>query len=346
MNRDDDFIGRLEDYLETFDGVTPLPDRVRDALRADLPRTRQVRPVRGTGRMTDMISRASTGARWGMVAAVVVAAVVLGAAVINYGRVSPGVGSAPATASPSPSPSVSPTPTATPAPPMPLSNAPQAACYPGGTPGCLAPGTYRLTSSTWPAQVTVDVPAGWFQWLPASDFEGVLVDSGPDAPNGSGWGLMFFAVGAVSADPCDPAKGTIKPAQTSTVDGLVAVMTKWPGFKATAPTPITVDGFSGKLIELTSTLTTATCPSPVLWTTPQGYDLDAYPVVTADKTPHTGRYRIVDVNGTLLVIRTTDFPETAPNEAAQGVALDPTRHASDQVELHQMVDSIRINAPR
>ena len=85
MNRDDEFIGRLEDYLESFDGVTPLPDRVRDAIHADLPRTRQVRPARGTGRMLDMISRASARARWGLVAAVVVAAVVLGAAVINNG---------------------------------------------------------------------------------------------------------------------------------------------------------------------------------------------------------------------------------------------------------------------
>ena len=48
MNRDDDFIGRLEDYLESFDGVTPLPARVRDAIHADLPRTRQVRPARAT----------------------------------------------------------------------------------------------------------------------------------------------------------------------------------------------------------------------------------------------------------------------------------------------------------
>ena len=90
MNRDDDFIGRLEDYLETFDGVTPLPDRVRDAVRAELPRTRQVRPARGPERMLDMISRASTRARWGWRLAVVVAAVVLGAAVINNGRGSPG----------------------------------------------------------------------------------------------------------------------------------------------------------------------------------------------------------------------------------------------------------------
>ena len=170
------------------------------------------------------------------------------------------------------------------------------------------------------------MPAGWFEWQPAGDFEGVLVDSGPDASQGSGWGLMFLAVGPVSRDPCDRAKGTLDPAETATVDGLVTAMRGWPGFKATAPTPIVVDGYSGQLVELTSTRTSTECPEPVLWTTQLGWLLDAYPLVTADTTPHKVQFRIVDVDGTLLVIRTTDFPETSPNEADQGVAPDPTRH--------------------
>ena len=160
MNRDDDFIGRLEDYLESFDGATPLPDRVRDAIHASLPRTGQVRPARSTERMIDMISRPSTRARWGLVAAVVVAAVVVGAAVVNNGRSSPGVGSGPATAPPTPTPSQtpSPTPTPTPAPPTSLTLAPQVVCPASGA-QCIQPGTYRLSSSAdWPGQITLDVP--------------------------------------------------------------------------------------------------------------------------------------------------------------------------------------------
>ena len=34
MNRDEDFIGQLEDYLADVGGVSALPDRVRDAIRA------------------------------------------------------------------------------------------------------------------------------------------------------------------------------------------------------------------------------------------------------------------------------------------------------------------------
>ena len=350
MNRDDDFIGRLEDYLESFDGVTPLPDRVRDAVHAELPRTRQVRPDRGLGRMLNMVSRASTGARWGLAAAVVVAAVVLGAAVFNNGRVSPGVGSVSATASPStppsvsPSPSTPPTPSPTPAPPAPLSNTPLQACPADPASQCIVPGTYRLSSTAWPGQVTIDVPAGWFQWQPAADIEAVLVDNRTDDSGGSGWGLTFATVDRVSKDPCDPAKGTLDPAKTSTVDGLVSAMSGWPGFKATAPTAITVAGKPGQLIELTSTRTSATCAAPVLWTTPQGGSFDGYPIVNAQKIVSKVQFRIVDVGGRLLVIRTTDFPGTSPNEAAQGVGPNPTRHVADQVVLHQILDSIRISA--
>jgi hypothetical protein len=346
MNRDDDLIGQLEDYLADVGGVSSLPDRVRDAIRAELPRTRQVRRVRGPGRMFDMVSQASTRARWGLAAAAVVAAVFLGAAVLtNGGNAGPGIGSAPATASPSPSPSPSPTPTPSPTPsgPASLSSAPYGPCEPGGgAPDCIAPGTYSLTSSAWPGKITLDLPAGWFQYKPAADFEGVLVDGGPDALGGSGWGVMVIAVGPVAVDPCDQSLGTLDPTRTSTVDGFVTAVSSWPGFEATAPTPIVVDGFSGQLIELTTSRTSKDCPLQRLWTTPEGWWVDGYPIVNATATPHADQLRIVDVDGTLVVIRTTDFPETSPYEEEQGVAPDPTRHAADQVELHEIVDSIRI----
>jgi hypothetical protein len=345
MNRDDDLIAQVEDYLADIDGVNSLPDRVRDAIHAELPRTRQVRRVRGSGRMFDMVSRASTRARWGLAAAAVVAAVFLGAAILNNGGTGPGIGSAPATASPLPSPTPvrAPTSSPTPRPPTTLSSAPNAACDPGGgAPDCLEAGTYSLSSSGWPGRVTLDVPAGWFQYRPAADFEGVLVDGGPDALGGSGWGVMFAAVGPVSHDPCDQSLGTVDPTRTSTAEGLVTAMSRWPGFEATAPTPIVVDGFSGQLIELTTSRTSKSCPLQMLWTTPEGWRVDGYPIVNPTGTRHTDQFRIVDVNGTLLVIRTTDFPETTPYEEEQGVAPDPTRHADDQVALHQILDSIKI----
>ena len=58
-----------------------------------------------------------------------------------------------------------------------------------------------------------------------------------------------------------------------------------------------------------------------------------------------GTYEIVDTGHGLLVIRTTDFPQTSPNELSSGVAADPTRHAADQVALHAILDSIRLSNP-
>jgi hypothetical protein len=156
---------------------------------------------------------------------------------------------------------------------------------------------------------------------------------------------MFIKVGAVSIDPCDRSKGTLAATETDSVDGLVAAMRRWPGFTATTPTPITVDGFAGKLIELTSSRTTSQCPNQRIWTTPAGSSVDAYPMVNDQGTAHRTQFRIVDVNGTLLVIRTTDFPETSPFEVQQQASPDPNRHAADQAALHAILDSIKVKSP-
>ena len=54
MTREDDFIAQLEDYLDAYEGVTPLPDAIRDAVRAKLPSTRQIGPVLGLMRFPAM----------------------------------------------------------------------------------------------------------------------------------------------------------------------------------------------------------------------------------------------------------------------------------------------------
>jgi Kelch motif len=47
MTRDEDFIGELEGYLDEFEGDTRLPDEIRFAVRAELPRTKQIGPMAG-----------------------------------------------------------------------------------------------------------------------------------------------------------------------------------------------------------------------------------------------------------------------------------------------------------
>jgi len=54
MTRGDDFIQRLEDYLDEFEGLTPLPGPVRDSVRAALPEMKQARPLSGLARYMPM----------------------------------------------------------------------------------------------------------------------------------------------------------------------------------------------------------------------------------------------------------------------------------------------------
>src|SRR5437867_4343799 len=117
------------------EGQTDLPDRVFDAVRHDIQRTRQ-RVVIGPWKVPNM----NMFARVAIAAAAVVA---IGFAWVNFGlsRAGPGVGAQP-------------TPTPTPSP-KPLPNS-----------GRVEPGRYTLiTSGTiWPGpfpQVAVTVPAGW-----------------------------------------------------------------------------------------------------------------------------------------------------------------------------------------
>jgi hypothetical protein len=330
MSTDRDTTRVVRSWLE--EGVTALPDRVLDSVLDQVPATPQRRSWWPAWRFAHMNAYAKLA---------IAAAAVVVVAVVGYNLLpSRGDTGGPLTSPLSPSL----TPSASPAPAAMLKDAPHAACSPaGGAPDCLAAGTYRLTGSVWPGEITVSVPIGWFEWQPYTwedAFDALLVDAGTN--NGSGWGIQFIGVGMVAKDPCDPTKGKYAIAETGTVDGLVAAMSRWPGFQATAPAPTLVGGYSGQLVKLTSTRTGTDCPNASAWTIPQGGSVDGYPMVGATGKARAGTFRIVSVNGTLLVIRTTDFPETSPNELANGIPDDPTRHAADQVVMQQIVDSIRI----
>ena len=74
MTRTDEFIGQLEDYLDDYEGSTPLPESVRDAIRAELPSTHQRPtwwPARRFPEMNNM-------AKLGIAAAAAVVAALLG----------------------------------------------------------------------------------------------------------------------------------------------------------------------------------------------------------------------------------------------------------------------------
>ena len=190
---------------------------------------------------------------------------------------------------------------------------------------CLTAGMYRLSGDPgmWPVTATID--------------------GGPQL-RGSGWGIMFTTVGDVARDPCDPTKGTIPATEVETPHKLAAAMATWPGFKATEPQPITIDGHSGLKLQLTSTDPSSCRDTGSIWRTTSGGTMNVYPEIGAASARAPGTFEIVDTGHGLLVIRTTDFPGASPTELAGGIAANPTRHAADLTALHAIHDSIQLTA--
>jgi hypothetical protein len=341
MRDNDHFIDLLEDYLETFDGATPLPERVSDSVHAELPRTRQVHARPGPSRMSTMLPNVST--RSGLAAAaLVVAAVGLGAVVLNNND-SNGVGAPTPAANATLTPAPSPTAQAL----YSLENAPREACS-DVMPDCIEPGTYTL-GPDWPS-ISFTVPAGWYSPDPVPGIEALLVDRSPDAPASSGWGVWFFMVDtdSVSRDPCDPDAGLYSAADVETADELAAAMTNWPGFDVTPPEAVTLDGVSGIRVRVTSTKDAEECPASVLLLATNGAQktqFTAYPMINDAGVPYPADFRIFEINGTLVAIRTMGLVQTSPFEESIGIPRDPDRHAADQVELNTILDSIQVSPP-
>lgn len=81
MSRDDQFIQQLESYLDDYEGLTPLPNIIRDAVRAALPKTRQTGPMPDLKRYFTM--SIPKPAQYAVAAAAVILVVAVGAAVLN-----------------------------------------------------------------------------------------------------------------------------------------------------------------------------------------------------------------------------------------------------------------------
>jgi len=347
MRENDGFIGQVEDYLVEFDGDTPLPGRVLDAIHAELPRTRQAKAGPGFMRMPPMLSTITSRAPLGIAAAIVILAVVVGATFMNGRNDQAGVGGPPGT---------SPTPASTEraagsSDVRALANANQTSC-PGITnrPLCIEPGTYQLgPREIWPAVVTVDVPENWWLYEGGSGQVGILVQT-DDIDNGSGWGLSFETVGDVSIDPCRGSAG-MWTEDIDTPGELAEAIGTWPGFDVSEPEPISIGAYNGLKLTVTSSMTTEDCPASLMWSTKTSGQVDAYPLVNSTEIgPRTAELRIVNVDsspgsrsGELLVIKVMGSPETSPHEEESGVAHDPDAHVAHQPALQAILDSIQIS---
>lgn len=276
MTREDDFIGQLEGYLDEYEGMTPLPDAVRDAVRAQLPMTKQLGRFAGPMRRITFMN--NNIVRFGLAAAAIVLVVLVGIRFLPNGNTG-------SDASPTPEP----TPTATPL---------------AVRPGQLEPGTYVMSNVDapirTPVRFTFTVPAGWF-----ARSEDLFISKQGDT--GRELGFVSWVVTHVYADACQ-SEGTLTEVGP-TVDDLVAALVDQPDSDATTPTDIEVGGYPAKFITMSvpADLDTSTCRHPEqliqVWANPEETDYFAIPTAVDNPVadPVNSVY-IVDVNGERVVI--------------------------------------------
>jgi hypothetical protein len=212
MTRESGFIEFLEDYLDGDQGYTPLPDHVRDAIRAELPSTHQ-RPAWWPGwRFPEMNSFAKLG---------VAAAIVAVAALVGYNYlVAPNIGN--------PNTEASPSPVSTPR-----------ALYEGA----LEAGVYATGHGL---DATIAIQAGWT----SIEQRGVAKDTASGGMVVSFWPFPGdFNV--VYTDPCNWSTTVIEPPVGPTVDDLANALAAQQMRGDATPVDVTIDGYSGKYLDMT-----------------------------------------------------------------------------------------------
>ena len=302
MSTDRDVTRTVRSWLE--EGVTTLPDRVLDTVLDQLPAT----PQRRAGWPGRRLPAMNNTAKIAVAAAAVVAVALLG---IRFLLPSQNVGP----------PGPTPIPTATPL---------------AITEGELAAGTYTAhpfgdAGGGWGAcpepsgpdcdptvaadiSVTFTVPDGWAAFEPSDEAQNVfwLADRHASAPDGASFLIMRGSW--LASDPCaeEPPDIPVGPS----VDDFANALADHPLLDTTDPVDVTLDGYSGKYLDLQTPLDFA-CAFYRPWD----------PGIYAQGLGQRWHLWILDVDGIRIVIHADDYAGTS---------------AEHQAELQAIVDSIQI----
>jgi hypothetical protein len=302
MSTDRDVARIVRSWLE--EGRTALPDRVLDTVLDQLPATPQRRASWPARRLLDM----NMPARFAAAAAAVVVIAVVGALALNRG--SGGIA-----AVPTPAPTPVPTPVSTPVP-TPTPSLIALPVDPSELP-INTPGKY-LAGDPFLIPVTFDVPAGW-----VGKVGGPYAAYLDRAPIGNGGASVALTLSQkIYADPCHD-RGFLSPQPGSTVDDLAAALSTLPGFTATTPTAITIDGHTGKQLTLTAPASFSGCTL-----TSDGYRLWRLPLggIQAFNEGQSTTLRIIDVNGKRLIVSSDSYPASPAQALAEVQALVDSIH--------------------
>ena len=218
-----------DQLLQAFlaDGLTELPDRTYDAVRSEIHRTRQ-RAVLGPWREPSV----TTISRLAIAAAIVAA---IGVAWVNLVPRNPSIGGDP---TPSPSPMLIPA---------------NASLSPGAR-YRFAWGQAAGADGASGPSILVTLPStGW------TSFDQFAADKNY-GPNDAGAGPSFvvWKITNLYTDACTHDT-VLDPAPGPGIDELLMALADQPGITAGPLTPVTVDGYAGKYVELTVATDIATC---------------------------------------------------------------------------------------
>lgn len=185
----------------------------------------------------------------------------------------------------------------------------------------LRAGTYVLAPFDEPndaMRFIVTVPDGWESALGQS---GILPETGTEGPDGMA--LVFIMVNGLYSDPChDNAAGEYDVIVGPTVEDLAAALREQSAYEASAPTEVTLGGYTGLRmdLQLPSELDFATCDDGQFWV------WDAAPY--AQGPGNQWHLWILDVEGARVVVLAEDFATTPPE---------------DRAEMQEIIDSIEID---
>jgi len=272
MSTDRDITRIVRSWLRTDEHESA--DRVLDAVLDRLDTTPQRRSTWWPARRFPYMN---TAAKFGLAAAVVVVAALLG---FNY-LVAPNVGGLGLDDA---------TPTQT---PIPTPTATSFDEHPGGP---VRDGTYYIDVAGH--RVTFTVPtAGWTKNV----VPGVVWTENSENRVG------FGDIETVNADPCRPDLGPVTPPVGATADDLVAALSGLPGVEVTTA-DVTVSGFSGTLVELTAPASFGNCVES---------GGEALLGGDGPLEPGIHRFWVLDVDGTRIVINAVERPGSLDRQVTE-----------------------------
>jgi hypothetical protein len=327
--------------LQSESAVEPVDARkVAEFAIANAQRRRG--PFHGLRRLLQMTVHSPSARRYGLTAAGVVLVLGVGAAFLAPRLITPagGTGGSP---SPQPSPTASPSHAFLGA--FALTDESLATNLPAGN--------YILDLPDTRYRIHFALPEGWWHYWPegttatASDVHALIVNNGVDGAINhtrlrSAWGMAFTVVGygRIRNDPCDSSAGSMDGGFSTNAESLAEAFSSWAEYPVESITDVVIAGYAGKRVELRRE---ARCDlyglGDTLFETPDGHE---FTMQVPSSGPPVNQFTFLDVNGSVLVIWTTDYPGSTTYEEAHGASPDPQAHVEDQTALHAILDSIYI----